>query len=152
MMLFGLYFIYSFYDASLISDRLLTDKIFPMFVSSVGLLCIIVMLIRMVRLPASNTIFADREVSDQGLLTHGLWPTLAWFGFLLILTSLFGFILALVVFLMAFMRFRAGLSWVATSIYSASGILFMMAMAWILNRDFPPGLLQEYVNLPWPLT
>ncbi len=152
MMLVGLYFIYSFYDASLISDRLLTDKIFPMFVSSVGLLCIIVMLIRMVRLPASNTIFADREVSDQGLLTHGLWPTLAWFGFLLILTSLFGFILALVVFLMAFMRFRAGLSWVATSIYSASGILFMMAMAWILNRDFPPGLLQEYVNLPWPLT
>lgn len=152
IMLVGLYFIYSFYDASLISDRLLTDKIFPMFVSSVGLLCIIVMLIRMVRLPASNTIFADREVSDQGLLTHGLWPTLAWFGFLLILTSLFGFILALVVFLMAFMRFRAGLSWVATSIYSASGILFMMAMAWILNRDFPPGLLQEYVNLPWPLT
>ena len=123
-----------------------------MFLSSVGLLCIIVMLIRMVRLPASNTIFADREVFDQGLLTHGLWPTLAWFGFLLILTSLFGFILALVVFLMAFMRFRAGLSWVATSIYSASGILFMMAMAWILNRDFPPGLLQEYVNLPWPLT
>ena len=50
MMLVGLYFIYSFYDASLISDRLLTDKIFPMFVSSVGLLCIIVMLIRMVHL------------------------------------------------------------------------------------------------------
>ena len=25
-------------------------------------------------------------------------------------------------------------------------------MAGLLNRDFPPGLLQEYVDLPWPLT
>ena len=33
-----------------------------------------------------------------------------------------------------------------------SGIAFMCLMAWILNRDFPPGLLQEFVELPWPLT
>jgi hypothetical protein len=25
-------------------------------------------------------------------------------------------------------------------------------MAWALNRDFPPGLLQAYSNLPWPFT
>jgi len=25
-------------------------------------------------------------------------------------------------------------------------------MAAILNRDFPPGLLQDYIALPWPLT
>jgi len=152
MILVGIYFIVSFYDASLISDRLLTDKIFPMFIASVGLLCVVIMLIGMARRPATDTIFADREISDSDTLTHGLWSTLAWFGFLLVLTSLVGFILALLVFLMSFMRFRAGLSWVITGVYTAGGIAFMSAMAAILNRDFPPGLLQDYIALPWPLT
>ncbi len=71
---------------------------------------------------------------------------------LLLLNSLVGFILALAVFLMTFMRFRAGLSWAMASLYTASGIGFMCFMAWTLNRDFPPGLLQSWFTLPWPLT
>ncbi len=81
---------------------------------------------------------------------HGLWPTLAWFGLLLVLSSLVGFILALAVFLLSFMRIRAGLSWAHAAIYTAGGVAFMCAMAWILNRDFPPGLLQASIDLPWP--
>jgi len=38
------------------------------------------------------------------------------------------------------------------SIYTAGGIVFMGAMASILNRDFPLGLLQYFIELPWPLT
>lgn len=152
MILLGLYFIFSFYNASLISDRLLTDKIFPMFIAAVGLFCVVTMLIQMVRLPSSHIIFSDREASSGDHPARGLWPTLAWFGFLLTLTSLVGFILALFVFLLAFMRFRAALSWVKTTAYTAVGIMLMVAMAHILNRDFPPGLLQQYITLPWPLT
>jgi len=70
---------------------------------------------------------------------------------LLVLTSLFGFILALGAFLLGFMRFRAGQSWLYAALYTACGIAFISAMAWTLNRDFPPGLLQSYVDLPWPL-
>ena len=152
MILLGLYFISSFYDASLISDRLLTDKIFPMFIATVGLFCVVTMLIQMVRLPSSHVIFSDREASNGDHPARGLWPTLAWFGFLLTLTSLVGFILALLVFLLTFMRFRAALSWIKTTAYTAIGITLMVAMADILNRDFPPGLLQKYITLPWPLT
>ena len=65
----------------------------------------------MIRRPETDTIFADRESSDKDAdAPHGLWPTLAWFGFLLGLTSVVGFILALTVFLLTFMRGRAGLS------------------------------------------
>lgn len=153
MVLVGLYFIGSFYNASLISDRLITDKIFPMFVASVGFICVVSMLISMVRLPSTDTIFADRETSDrEDSLIQGLWPTLAWFGFLLVLTSLLGFILALLIFLALFMRYRADLTWAKSTIYTVCGIAFMCAMAWILNRDFPPGLLQHFYELPWPLT
>ena len=47
---------------------------------------------------------------------------------------------------------RAGKSWGYAAIYTVAGICFICAMAWTLNRDFPPGLLQSYVDLPWPLT
>ena len=106
----------------------------------------------MIRRPETDTIFADRESSDKDAdAAHGLWPALAWFGFLLGLTSVVGFILALTVFLLTFMRGRAGLSWTQTAIHTTCGVVFMCAMAWILNRDFPPGLLQSWIDLPWPL-
>ena len=102
--------------------------------------------------PESHILFADRERSEESNKNvFGLWPTLAWFAFLLILTSMLGFILALAVFLISFLRIRAGLSWFQTGIYTAAGIAFMCLMASLLNRDFPPGLLQSYVQLPWPL-
>ncbi|MEO1725394.1 MAG: tricarboxylate transporter, partial [Pseudomonadota bacterium] len=70
----------------------------------------------------------------------------------LALTALVGFILALAVFLLLFIRFRAGKSWGFAAAYTIAGIAFISFMASTLNRDFPPGLLQSYVDLPWPLT
>ena len=101
--------------------------------------------------PETDILFADRETNLSEENRYGLWVTLRWFAGLLILTSLLGFILALALFLFSFFRLRAGLSWVQTTLYSAAGIGFMCFMASLLNRDFPPGLLQSYVTLPWPL-
>ena len=75
-----------------------------------------------------------------------------WFAALLVATALVGFILALAGFLLAFFRRRAGLGWGRSLLLSGIGILFMCFMAWLLNRDFPPGLLQEFFVLPWPFT
>ncbi|MGB7241125.1 MAG: tripartite tricarboxylate transporter permease [Sulfitobacter sp.] len=145
------YIAYAFYDAATIPSYS-RDRTFPMFVAGVCLLGCAALIIRMMIKPETDTIFADRERNGEDAeASHGLWPTLAWFAGLLILTSLLGFILALGIFLFAFMKLRAGVSTFYAALYTASGIAFMCAMAWILNRDFPPGLLQEYANLPWPL-
>ena len=48
------------------------------------------------------------EVLDDKGNAHGLWATLGWFAGLLVLTALLGFILALAIFLLGFIRFRAG--------------------------------------------
>ena len=63
-----------------------------------------------------------------------------------------GFILALAVFLFLFIHYRARKGWGFAALYTAAGILFMCFMAGLLNRDFPQGLLQSFVDLPWPLT
>ena len=121
--------------------------------ASVSLIGALILLAQMMLVPETHTIFADRERGgeDSGA-AYGLWPTLAWFAGLLLMTSLVGFILALVVFLIAFIRLRAGLAWAQALLLSAAGLVFILAMAWVLNRDFPPGLLQSYFHLPWPFT
>lgn len=129
------------------------DRVFPIFVASICLVGCALLIIRMMVKPETDMIFADREANGEDAdATHGLWSTLGWFAALLGLTALLGFILALLIFLFTFMVKRARLSVAQAALYTAGGIAFICAMAWLLNRDFPPGLLQEFVTLPWPLT
>ena len=145
------YVLVAFADAWSIPASQHADRVFPMFVGGVTIIALVLLILQMMRRAETDTIFADKEVSgDDAAAPHGLWSTLAWFLGLLLLTSLVGFILALAVFLVAFFRLRAGETWPRTLILSGAGIAFMCFMAWALNRDFPPGLLQSYVSLPGP--
>jgi len=146
------YVAFAYTNASLIPDYARMDRVFPVFVGTIALIGAAILLVQMRLLPETHPLFADREKSEADINTHGLWATLAWFAGLLIGTAIVGFILALGVFLISFMRYRVGKSWLFSAIYAACGIAFICAMAWTLNRDFPPGLLQGFVDLPWPLT
>ena len=131
--------------------NLVSDKIFPVTISSVSLVCCLLLLIRMMRASEADGIFADRDSDTDAIEDkHGLWATLSWFAGLLLLSALLGFILALLIFFVTFLRVRARLGWARVFVLSAAGIAFITAMAGTLNRDFPPGLLQDLVELPWP--
>ena len=144
---------YALYDAASIPSYAFVDAIFPLTVAIISLMCGLVLLVQMRLKPETDPLFADREIHDpEGENKYGLWQTLIWFAGLLVLTSLIGFILALAIFLLLFFSVRAGQSWLRTLLLSAVGIGFMCFMAWLLNRDFPPGLLQSAYTLPWPLT
>ena len=143
------YFAVSFLDAMMIDQT--TDMIFPATISGISLIASLILLVGMMRAPETDPIFSDREASgEDSEAPHGLWSTLAWFGGLLVLASLFGFIIALAIFLTTFLKVRAGLTWTKVLLYASAGIAFMLMMANLLNRDFPPGLLQSFVDLPWP--
>ena len=101
---------YALWDAASIPDYAHTDRVFPAFVATVSLIGAVVLLIQMMLRPETHTLFADKERGDEARTNvFGLWPTLAWFAFLLGLTALTGFIIALAAFLMLFLRLRAGL-------------------------------------------
>jgi putative tricarboxylic transport membrane protein len=146
------YITLTYWNASIIPDFARMDRVFPVFVATVGLIGCVLLLIQMMRAAETAPIFADREAEEADENMYGLWPTLAWFAALLAATALVGFILALAGFLLLFIRMRAGKSWGYAAAYAAAGIAFICAMAWTLNRDFPPGLLQDVIDLPWPLT
>ncbi|NOD93221.1 tricarboxylate transporter [Ruegeria sp. HKCCD4884] len=146
------YLIVALINANMIPDYNMTDKIIPLVIGGVSLFCCVILLIQMMRRPEGDAIFADKELAGEDAnAPHGLWSTLAWFASLIAATWVVGFILALIGFLIAFFRIRAGSSWQMTLILTACGVGFMCFMAGALNRDFPPGLLQDMVTLPWPL-
>ncbi len=127
------------------------DKVFPMVVSGFAFIGGLILLLQMWRAPESGILFADGETrGEDSIAPHGLWETLVWFVGLLVLTALFGFVIALALFFVIFLRLRERLSWVRIGIMTAGGIGVLLVMAGALNRDFPPGLLQALVELPWP--
>ena len=146
------YLVASLINANGIPDYNLTDKIVPLVVGGIALACCLIMLGQMMMRPETDVIFADKEVAGEDAdAPYGLWSTLGWFASLIVGTFFVGFILALVGFLLAFLRGRAGACWGKVLLLTACGIGFMCLMAGALNRDFPPGLLQDAVDLPWPL-
>jgi putative tricarboxylic transport membrane protein len=131
----------------------LQDKIFPLTIGLVALAGSFALLWRMRCAPATDDVFIDLERGgEDGAAPHGLWSTLAWFLALLILTGLFGLIIALGFFLLAFFRVRGGFGSLGSTLAAAIGIAFIMFLAATLGRDFPPGLLQRFFDLPWPFT
>jgi TctA family transporter len=145
------YMLVAWVDALSISR--MGDKIFPVTVGTVTLIGCLVLLVRMIRAPEGDPIFTDLERGgEDGGAPHGLWSTLGWFAFLLAASSLLGFVLALTIFFVAFLRMRARVSWTRTLVLSTAAIALICFLAGSLGRDFPPGLLQEVADLPWPLT
>jgi putative tricarboxylic transport membrane protein len=127
------------------------DMIFPLTVGAVTLACALAIAARMFWKPASDDVCIDLECGDEGKAPHGLWSTLAWFMALVAMTFAVGLFLALTVFLIAFFRRRARFGWTGTLLSSAGGLAGITGLAWILNRDMPPGYLQKLYELPWPL-
>ena len=147
------FIIFALINLASIPNYAFVDALFPLFVASVSFVAGLVLLVQMMLKSEGDAIFADRAAeAEEQEMRFKLWPTLAWFGGLLLATSMVGFILALAGFLLLFFHFRAQLPPIRTLFLSAAGVVFMCGMAWMLNRDFPPGLLQHYVTLPWPLT
>ena len=145
------YIAISVVDASMITR--FGDKVFPLTVGIVTLAGCLALLIRMRRNPETDEVFIDLEAGgEDSRAPQGLWATMAWFMGLLLLTFVFGLVIALGIFLTLFFHVRGGLSWLKSLVFMAGGLAFILFLAWVLGRDFPPGLLQSFTNLPWPLT
>jgi hypothetical protein len=96
----------------------------------------------------------DQEVAAYASGTSDgstLWPSLRWFIFLFGMTALIGFILSVTIFMMSFLLARTQLGLLKSVFYTACCIGFMTMLGHFLVLDFPAGVLQHYVAMPWPL-
>ena len=62
-----------------------------------------------------------------------------------------GYLIAIGLFFLLFLRVKAGASWARTLVLTAAGLGFLVTLAHLMILDFPRGLLQDAVELPWPI-
>ena len=147
------YLLISFVDASLIPDYAAADRVFPRFVSGVAIVGALILLVQMIVRPESNALFADRDAGGNQQDVYGLWSTLAWFAGTPRFDGAHGIHPRTCPFPVrvhplprrSARGLRGGLHWRRDCLH----VLHGMAAE---TGDFPPGLLQTFVDLPWPLT
>lgn len=128
--------------------------VFPMSTSLLMVAFVGYAVWKILRPGSSKSALFDQVVTDRASGEddgRGVWRAAFWFVLLFGLTALLGFVLALSIFVIAFLRMRAGLALPKALIYCAACVAFMMYLGHMLTLDFPAGLLQQWVELPWPL-
>lgn len=74
-----------------------------------------------------------------------------WLAGFLLGAYLLGYLIAIIIFFLLFLRVKANTTWQHTLILTFSAAGFLTALAHVMVLDFPRGLLQETVSLPWPI-
>lgn len=129
-------------------------SVFPFYTSvlMVGFSAYIVMMLAVAK-PGHSAHF-DQELAARVQGAHdgsSIWPSVGWFVMLFGLTALVGFIIAVSVFITTFLLVRTTLGTARSLIYTVLCVTFMGTLGHFLTLDFPAGVLQHYVALPWPL-
>lgn len=129
--------------------------VFPVSVAAIEILFVLYLLWVFTLGPRENAANADSEAGPEtdgggGAAMGSLWPNVGWIAALCGGTALVGFMLALIGFFVAFLRIRAGVSWLAVVVMTGCATLFLVMLGHLLTLDFPRGMLQDLVELPWP--
>ena len=127
--------------------------VFTRSVGIAGLLMCLLVGINLIGKRKRNGAWFDLEHTQeyQAMGQKGLWEGLIWIIGLSVLSALFGFVIAIGLFFLGFLRRVALRSWPNTIVLTVIALAFMIALGKALNLDFPPGLLQSLYDLPWPL-
>ncbi|MGH6946056.1 MAG: tripartite tricarboxylate transporter permease [Kiloniellales bacterium] len=141
-------FAYEFFDAW---SKSFLGGIFPLVVAIAGLIATTLVLIPLARGKRDSNANFDLESGpakdgDPGQLYYIYWLV----GFIG-LVSLIGFFASLIAFFVAFLRIVARVPWLHIVALTAGAAALILVLADALHLLFPGGLLQAYVDLPWPL-
>ena len=126
--------------------------VFPLTVSAIAGLLLLITLVRMLRRShAPGLLFdADSELAAEG---NGAKSTLYCVGLMLglpALTAIVGFFLGAPLYVFLFLKRIAAASWWASLLATAGLVVFLMVMNEWLQARYAAGLLQMLFTLPYP--
>jgi putative tricarboxylic transport membrane protein len=141
---------YGIWDAS---QHSFLGQVFPFATAAVMALFVVYLLFVLLLAESGHPAHYDqeREPGYQELGIASLWSNVAWFAAMFAGTALVGFIPAITTFFLVFLTVKAKAPIWLTVLLTGCGISLMLVLGYMLVLDFPSGLLQDYVELPWPL-
>ena len=96
----------------------------------------------------------DHEVSGEHVGVKNvasLGHYIYWFVAFILGVATVGFLIALVCFFVAFLRAKTAASWLKIAILTGAAAGGVTLLAHFMVLDFPRGVLQNIIDLPWPL-
>ena len=144
-------FAFVIYDAQ---QRSFLGAVFPTLAAGITGVCTLFLLYVLIFGTNANTSLYDTERQGENTVddtVRSLWNGIFWIALLVFLTWLAGFFLAMILFFIIFLKFRARAGLNMILILTTSVSIFILVLANSLNLNFPTGLLQDLFDLPWPL-
>lgn len=86
-------------------------------------------------------IFDAEQAVEEGTFKATWYEPVLWIGGLYILSSLIGFIPAIIVFFVAFFTLKAKTSLLKTALLTGGGVGLLLVFGYFLNLQFPEGIL-----------
>lgn len=127
--------------------------VYPMFAGGIALLFLIPMGIEMYRSKGASLVFYDseREKINRAIEYRSNEYYLMWLMGMLGVSALVGFVAGIATFIYVFIRLKAGLSHIGCAISAGIFVLLLGTLSHFMTLQYPEGILQSYVTLPWPL-
>ncbi|MCW5604627.1 MAG: tripartite tricarboxylate transporter permease [Burkholderiales bacterium] len=127
-------------------------KVFPVTVTLVTLILLVAVVVLFSRKRPDYVFFdTERDWSDDSRPVHGDLYFQGWILALLAAIGLFGFILGIFIYIAAFLRANAGLRWHRAAAGALAAVAVMSIFGHFFVLQYPAGLLQSVVDMPWPL-
>ncbi|MCK4783845.1 MAG: hypothetical protein KAV87_08860 [Desulfobacteraceae bacterium] len=97
---------------------------------------------------------ADLESNWDIQMTVVVSRFCSFIGMLLVLYAgiwLVGYPISITLFLVFFYRFLTGTTWRIASVAGLAGLAFISLISRLMVIDWPSGIIQNWIHLPWPL-
>jgi putative tricarboxylic transport membrane protein len=134
-------------------DQSFLAAVFPASVAVVGLAMALWLVPELIVGRRGHAAHYDSELDGEHVGKSGvggLWDGALWIGGLVLTSALIGFYLAMILFFIAFLQIRARATVLQTAIMTVAAAAFILLIAKMLSLNFPSGVLQSYLDLPWP--
>lgn len=144
------FFLIALWDAQ---QHTFLGQVFPLGVGAVGAVFAVILIWHLWRGHEDHPAFFDYEVVGDHVGQSGtgwLWTGPLWLTGLVAGSALIGFYAAMILFFIAFLTFRAKASFKTIAVMTGGAAAFVLALAWMLSLNFPSGLAQQMLDLPWP--
>jgi len=109
--------------------------------------------IQMYRTKRASRVFYDSERGefDADVDRRSNEHYILWLAGMLVASAVAGFVIGVSAFIYAFMRVKARVPHWACVLGATAFVLVLGTLSHFLTLEYPQGILQDYVTLPWPL-
>ena len=139
---------YAIYEMTALS---FLGRVFPLSVAVITLALLVCLIVLSLRSRPSYVLQdTERESSLEERPVHSVWHYQAWILGLLVASALVGFVLGIFLYIAVFLRVKAQVAWPKAALAASGAVVVLAVLSRILVLDYPEGILQLIVDMPWP--